>query len=443
MKINSPKGLTPYPFQEDAVRFALARKNSYLALDPGLGKTICAALILSTWNDMQVTNGLYICPPFLTRDAEEKLRAWGNFEVARYPTDKPFYRGVLIMPDSHLIRPEALEAIQNLFMVKGVERYVLVVDEAHRYKNESAKRTKALLRKIFTSFHRTVFMSGTPLSNRPMELYSILNAAAPETIDRMTRFEYGMRFCAGFEGQWGWDFSGASNMRELAARVKPKFLLRTKKADVLTELPPKIEELFVMGGDEPQALTKLTAHAVGALPKDDTPIKEEIVRELQTVGDPHVASYRRLLGLAKVKEAAEIIKGILEDSEESILVFAIHTEVIAELQKKLARNTPLVVTGSTSMSERHMRVQAFQAGASRLFIGNIQAAGVGITLTKATRVIFVEASWVPAENDQAADRCHRIGQRDSVLVQYLCFRNSLDRTVLLTNFRKRKITDHI
>lgn len=443
--ISYPAHLKPYPFQIDAAAFSLARDNSYLALDPGLGKTICAALVLNELN-LKLMRAVYICPPFLTRDAEEKLSNWtvNGIEIKRYEQKNPperYFRGVLIVPDSLLIRDETIAAIKR-FLITQTEERILIVDEAHRFKNETAKRTRSLFKKIYPLFNRAVFMSGTPLSNRPIELFSILRNAAPETINYMNRFQYGVRYCAGFEGEWGWDFSGASNLRELASRIKPSFMLRKRKDEVLLELPDKIEELVVMGGAEPQVVRKLSQAVVGGLDDDDTELKDEFMRDLAK-DQIHLATYRRMLGLAKVKEAAQRIKDLLDDSEESVIIFAIHTEVIVQLSEALKGFSPAIVTGQTPMGLRHELVRAFQNKGTRLFIGNIQAAGVGITLTAATRVIFVEASWVPAENDQAADRAHRIGQKDTVFVQYYCFRNSLDRKVLLTNFRKRKIIDHI
>jgi len=120
------------------------------------------------------------------------------------------------------------------------------------------------------------------------------------------------------------------------------------------------------------------------------------------------------------------------------LIFAIHKEVIGILKDGLEKFKPLIITGDTGMSERAKRVAAFQAGESRVFIGNIQASGTGFTLTKATRVIFAEFSYVPAENLQAMDRAHRIGQHENVLVQYLVFKDSVDATVMQSILKKNK-----
>jgi SWI/SNF-related matrix-associated actin-dependent regulator 1 of chromatin subfamily A len=158
----------------------------------------------------------------------------------------------------------------------------------------------------------------------------------------------------------------------------------------------------------------------------------------------HVATYRKELGMAKLPHAVTIIKSILEETDESILVFAIHREVTRGLVEALEKYSPLGISGDTPVDRRQEIVREFQENPKRrLFVGNVQAAGVGFTLTKATRVLFVEASWTPADNDQASDRAHRVGQTDNVYVQYLVFKNSIDRSVMETIFSKKRVTAHI
>ena len=418
-----PKGPTPYPFQLSSAQFALERNKSYLGLEPGLGKTGISALLF--YNEK--CPGIYICPPFLTRTVEEELNKWLGFSliVGRYSFPmKGTLPDILIIPDSLLTRDNTLQMIysfQNLTKKKAR----LIVDEAHRYKNHKAQRTKVLFDTIVPQFSKVTFLSGTPMPNRPMELYPVLSNCAPETIDYMSYFDYGMKYCAGFKSEYAWDFTGASNLLELSDRIVGKFLIRIRKQDVLKELPPKIEDQVIISDDIPPSIAKL-----------DKKLLEKMSPDKATLGGEHVATYRRLLGNAKVDSVIDFVKHILEDTEESILIFAWHTEVIEKLQHEL--NVKHVITGQTPMKERHETVAQFQKDKERIMLGNILAMGTGFTLTKATRVIFAEFSWVPGDNDQASDRAHRIGQRDSVLCQYLVYKNSFDRNVLESNLAKKK-----
>lgn len=437
-----PSHLTPKPFQlSQAVPFALARNRSYLALDPGLGKTICAALIR---NALKLPT-VYVCPPFLMGNVEEELVKWcmPGTKLARYggggkttgTTRRrfPLDTDILILPDS-LIRHE--DVGEQVKQFRDGRESLLVVDEAHRFKNDTAERTKALFETLVPEFNRVVFLSGTPMPNRPMELYPLLSHCAPETIGFMSRFEYGRRYCAGFQGQWGWDFSGASNVQELAGKVMGTFMLRLRKKDVLPELPPKSEELVFIDDDMPPQLAEMNSRLLAEYSPED------LMKGV--IGEEHVSTYRRLLGLAKVPASVKYLQFLLEQGDESLLVFAIHRDVIAGLAHGLRGFDPLVITGSVDKDERFRIAKEFQENPKRrVLILNIAAGGVGFNLTKATRVVFPEFAWTPGDNDQAVDRAHRIGQDNPVLAQYLVYRNSIDRNVMEVVFGKRGVTQHV
>ncbi len=447
--LSIPPGEKLLPFQENAALFALSRNRSYLALDPGLGKTPIAGVIAQT---LAVDHGVwcvYICPPFLTRNTEIEIKKWApDFRAMKLGDDR-FTIDFLIVPDSMITKNSTQETIQHFVKLgKNIDQeLVLFVDEAHRFKNDDAARTKALFglrneKGLMSLFDKVIFLSGTPMPNRPIELYPVLSSAAPQTIHFMNKFEYAKRYCAAYENQWGWDFTGASNMGELTQQVLDTFMLRYRKSEVMKELPLKTEEIVVLNDDMPPKLATLSREILSTLSPDDL-LKGHIKIELKT-DTLHLSTYRKELGIIKVKAAAQYIESILEESSESILIFAIHKEVIKSLDDALSKYSPLVVTGETRMDLRQAYVEEFQKDPRRrVFIGNIQAAGTGLTLTKATRVVFVEFSWVPADNDQASDRAHRIGQKDNVLVQYLVYEHSVDKAVIETVLRKKKVTEKL
>jgi SWI/SNF-related matrix-associated actin-dependent regulator 1 of chromatin subfamily A len=435
-----PSGLELRPFQVRNCLFALGQSRSYLAADPGLGKGVMAVVIRNALKAPTV----YVCPPFLTLTVEAEFRKWsvGDPAIERLdpwtcPAGIP---DVLIVPDSLVHRDEVQREIREMVRWAHLRQQaaLLFVDEAHRYKSSTTLRTKALLSKdgLYRYFERQVWLSGTPMPNgRPMELYPLLSRVAPETIDFKNKFDFGMDYCEGYHDGFGYDFNGGTeaDVKRLEEKIRP-FMLRTRKAEALPELPPKTEELVLIGS-KPAKLAKLEAKI----------LREHAPEDLMAgrVSSDHVSTYRRELGSFKMKSSLDFIRSLLRDSDESIIVFAFHKDVISGLKLGLKEFSPLVIDGESGTKVRHETAAKFQSGESRLLVANYVAAGVGFTLTRATRVVFVEFSWVPAENDQASDRAHRIGQRDHVFVQYLVFENSIDRKVMETNLRKRKLTAQI
>lgn len=430
-----PKDLTLLSYQTDSIRFALERSRCYLGLPPGMGKTIIAAMVA----DARDCHLVYICPPFLIEDVKEKFDRWNT---CRY---RP-----LMIPDSQLT-----DQFTNELLAHPKDRdNLLIVDEAHRFKNPEAKRTQALFGVkgepgIVDQFHKHIFMSGTPMPNRPMELFPVLSKMAPETIDDMNQWDFGREYCGGFLKQAGrkrvWDFSGASNLPELRHKVvhpSGPFMLRLKKD--LLDLPPKVEEVFVLSSHMTAKLAKMDHNLGDAYDSTEDAIKHQLALKAGTAGDDlHTATYRRLLGMEKVGPLTEYIENILDESNEPLLLFAYHKDVIKAFAERLSYFRPLVVTGSTPTAERLGIVKEFQSDLKRrLLIANYMTM-VGYTLTKASRGLFAEFSWVPADNSQAGDRMHRIGQRSSVYIQYAVYKNSLDKKVIEVLLKKGKAIQHI
>jgi SWI/SNF-related matrix-associated actin-dependent regulator 1 of chromatin subfamily A len=406
----APKNLLPFPFQLDAAAFALRRRYSYLALDPGLGKTIVAALIL---NQLPGFTAYYVCPPFLVSNTLAEFSKWC------------FDPRLILWPDSLLHKTKDPQE----------EKRILFVDEAHRFKNEKAQRTKTLLDDLFPQFDRVVFMSGTPLPNaRPVELWPIIKRACPESFDRMGFFSFARKFCDAKKTRFGWDFSGFTNQKEFKGRLTQNFMLRLKK-DVLN-LPPKMEGLLTVGDKMPPMVSKIEKEILKKFTGKDL-VKTQIASN-----DTHFATYLRMLGKYKVKYVIPFLESLLKETKENILVFAIHKAVISGIAEALAEFKPQIITGETPVKERQIIINDFKNSVDmRILLGNIQACGVGFTINKVHRVVFVEHSWTHGDNQQAADRAHRIGQDKTILVQYVVLAGSVDRKrmELLLDKRNRNI----
>lgn len=421
-----PQNLTPFPYQYSSARFCLERKRAYLGLDPGLGKTIVAALVFNSLKK----KGVYVCPPFLIENVKREFSLWCGDNCIN----------LLIVPDTMIAKDKTL---LDIIMHIG-KNSVLFVDEAHRFKNDAAIRSKAIYKKLVPIFDRVYFMSGTPMPSRPIELYAPLSNLAPETIGFRNKFQYGLHYCAGFKGPWGWDLNGASNMKELSRNVKEKFMVRIRKDEVLKELPSRREEIVFIGDYMPPKLANFEKEILNVYGAIDL-MKEDIAlaKGFENKKLLPLPTYRKELGEIKLEACFDFLEYLIEEVKEPLLIFAIHKNVVAALADKFKKHKPFIITGDTPMLRRQPQVDAFQRGESNVFIGNIDAMGVGYNLTRASRCAFVEFSYVPDINSQAIDRMHRIGQENPVIAHYLVYKNSIDRKVLEINFQKKSVTSHV
>lgn len=433
-----PKGLAPFPLQLEAVYFSLSRTGqaSYVALAPGLGKTIVAALLANRLNLKNPTRIYYVCPPFLGPNTESEFQKWGA------------YQHLQLIPDTRLSRPEVKAQILLDLKAwrKGApgRKAVLVVDEAHRFANEKSQRSAALF-ELARYFKRIVFMSGTPSPNsRPLELWPILKRFAPDVFG--TDFwKFGKRYCGAKQVEFWtvhgpqkrWDFNGFSNRKEFKQKLYASFMYRVQKKDVELGLPPKVEGLITVGPGMPPVISRLERKVLEHFSPEDL-IKGRLTKRAGKE-DLHLAEYLRLLGEHKLKYTLPYIQAILTETRDNVLIFAHHKSVIAELTSLLQNFHPLVIDGSTPTKRRQAIVDEFQRDPRRrVFIGNTQAAGIGLTMTKASRVLILEPSWRDGDNEQAADRAHRIGQKSTVLVQYVVLKDSFERKRMEVLLNKRR-----
>jgi SWI/SNF-related matrix-associated actin-dependent regulator 1 of chromatin subfamily A len=414
-------------FQERGARFALERNHSYLAFEQGLGKTPTAITILCTVS----LPTLIICPPFLVDNWKRELRLWLNRGtvgsiISGKQIDMNPRSDIIILPDTLLDRSLVHDYI------KAQEFGLLIVDEAHRFKSWDAKRTKNLFEVIAPMIPKVVCLSGTPMPNRPMELYPVLSNLAHNLIDYMSHHDYGLKFCNGFKNDFTWDYSGASNVSQLGKQIMGEFMVRETKENVLSELKPKEERIILLSGKDQKQIRKFEKSWVQKYGEDQAAKK---LLENENLGA--IASYRRELGLAKLPNVVEYVNEILESTRESILLFAWHVGVIETLSMSFRDFNIGVINGKTPLPTRRLNIEAFQSGQTRMLIAQVQTM-VGYNLTKASRCIFAEFSWSPSDNAQASDRAHRIGQKDSVIVDYLVLANSLDGNIIETLLRKQK-----
>jgi SNF2 family DNA or RNA helicase len=284
-------------------------------------------------------------------------------------------------------------------------------------------------------------LSGTPVPNRPFELYPMLTALCHEVIDFMGKDEFGKRFCNGrFDlATRSYIYDGSSNENQLNEMLTEKFMFVVSKETVKKELPPLKESMVLVGGNEPPEIKELE-RLVRRKYHDDL---NGILNSLEE--DTHITTLRRLVGEYKVGLVLpEIVKSLEAHPNDKFIIFAVHKEVMEKLQDALMLYGVEKIDGSVPMKKRAAIIKAWRTDPTRqVLLGNLTALGEGHTIVEANHVDFVEYSWTPKDNRQAADRAHRIGQTLNVSARFFILRNTLDVDMMNANDKKSKSIDQI
>ena len=453
--VPSPKGLNYMPFQRAGIGYAMSREHVLIADEMGLGKTIQALGIVNTTPEAKRV--LVVCPASLRLNWKQEAERWlVNSELEPKVIDA---KNPITGDENFLIINYDILS-KNRNALKASDWDIMIVDEAHYLKNPKAQRTKALLGekgKGGINATRKVFLTGTPIVNRPIEFHPILASIAPTEFGNF--FAYTKRYCDAYQNEWGWDFTGASNLDELQDRLRETCMVRRLKVDVLTELPAKrravIEipangkiryinaEMKALAAHE-DVIAKLRAAVELTKASEKKADYEAAVGRLKAVAQTHfteMSALRKETAIAKAPLVATHVRDAVEAGNK-VVVFAHHHEVIDTLMLELDDLGCVKLDGRDAMEARNDAVNTFQEDEDvNVFVGGIQAAGVGLTLTASSHVIFAELDWVPGNISQAEDRCHRIGQADQVMVQHLVFEGSIDVNIARTLVRKQAVID--
>ena len=445
--IPSPRGLEYLPFQKAGIKYAMQRPATLIGDEMGLGKTVQVCGLI---NQTQPESVLIICPASLKVNWQRELERWlVNDYTIGIASGKE-------LPDTQIVIIN-YDILNKYRTILGRRRWDLsVADEAHYIKNPKAKRSKLVVH-IMQQSGRRVLLTGTPIVNRPAELFNLLQLLDPDRWDNF--FKYAQRYCAAYQGQWGWDFSGSSNLGELQNILRRTVMVRRLKEDVLTDLPAKRRQVIPIPlngyseqvrkekdledqyADEIAQAQNDMAQADIAEDKKAYQAAVAKLRDLTKVQFTEMSEVRHETALLKVKDVISHVKDLM-DSVDKVVVMAHHHDVIDELEAGLSEFNPVSLTGRDNQTHRQNAVDRFQTDPKcRLFIGSIQASGVGITLTAASTVVFAELDWVAGNLSQAEDRCHRIGQTDSVLVQHIVIDGSIDARMAQTVIAKQKVSD--
>ncbi|XP_059048695.1 SWI/SNF-related matrix-associated actin-dependent regulator of chromatin subfamily A-like protein 1 [Achroia grisella] len=408
------------PFQEQGVRFGISRRGRcMIADDMGLGKTFQALAIASYYRHDW---------PLLVVTTSSMRETWQT-KIHELLPSVPLMNIVTLTTskDTQLVADKHTEVVIVSYKITGMHTDLLkskkfgvvIIDESHYLKSHKAQCTVAL-NSITRQCRRAVLLSGTPALSRPAELYTQLALIEPGLFGSYT--EYGKRYCAGKQTNFGWDMTGQSNSTELQIILQKKFLIRRTKEQVLTTLEEKTRESILLD----QTLLQFTNKN-----REELSQMAEKYKSTKS-GDKHTALINYFSESAKVKIPAicKYIRQLLADgSTGKFLVFAHHRNVIEAVCLTLdeERINYICIVGSTPANTRADLVDRFQHREScRVAVLSITAASAGLTLTAADLVLFAELHWNPGILTQAESRAHRLGRRGAVVARYLLAAGTAD-----------------
>jgi SWI/SNF-related matrix-associated actin-dependent regulator 1 of chromatin subfamily A len=425
--------MKPFPYQLAGIEFLAGRKRAALLDEPGLGKTGQA---LEAMNRLQAKRTLLIVPLVVVPNWERELgmwAPWASYQRLKTGSSK-------VDPDvSVVLCPTSLLSRRNAVVeqLAGQDWDVVIVDEAHHFKNHESRRTINLYggTGIAVRAEHLWLLTGTLVPNNPSEVWTHLLHLAPERMTHngrlISNYAFVQRYCEFEETRFGRKIVGAKNTEELRGIID-SCSLRRLQADVLGDLPAMRRATVSL----PTPNRKQMAPLSDLLDR----MSEELRTDVRKLGGAELlqvfqqsdsfSTYRRLCGELKTELAAEWLREELDSGMAKVVVFAQHRGVIEELAGALADYGVEQIHGGVDPDARQDAVDRFQKStSSRVIICQLTAASVGITLTASTNAVFVETDWVPGTNIQAEKRIHRIGQQHPVLVRYLQLADSIDQII--------------
>jgi SWI/SNF-related matrix-associated actin-dependent regulator 1 of chromatin subfamily A len=395
----------------------------------GLGKTtstIIAAL------ETGVKKILIICPASLKINWQREIENYTDrstfiAEGKKFSTEHDFVIvNYDILKNFHDKDPRNREDSE---LIKG-DFDLVILDEAHMVSNAQAQRTK-IINNFVKDIKRVWLLTGTPMTSRPMNYYNLLHIIESPVAQNWKA--YAIRYCQGYQfnagGRKVWNVTGASNLEELRERTSGQILRRLKE-EVL-DLPDKIISPVYL-----RIVSQEYKNLMGEYREWYKNNSEE--SSSLTVQFSKLMQVRKLIANEKVSQTIEFAENII-DQGKKVIIFTNFTDTLQSIYQHFGKSA-VYLDGSCSNSVRQQAVDRFQTDDKiKVFVGNLKAAGVGLTLTAAEVVIMNDLSFVPAEHSQAEDRAYRFGQKSNVLVYYPIFENTIEKTIYDVLNKKKRI----
>ena len=407
--------------------------RALLADEMGLGKSIQS--LYYAYRCPKARPVLIICPAGVKYNWQHELKHHFGLPSAVLEGVKPPKKAQVTTNDFYIINYDILHAWVPYLQRLKIK--LVIIDECQYAKNRSTRRYKAV-RDVCKKVKKVVALSGTPFTNRPAELWPILNILKPDEFPRW--MEYAMRYCQPYRSPWGWQFKGAAHLRELHHRLKQTCTIRRLKADVLKELPAKQRVVQYTKLTNASDYTEATTDFLGWLKKESPTKAKKASRALAIV---KMTKLLHLCGIGKLLAVFDWVDNFLQSTDEKLVVFGIHRDVLGPLYDRY-RNIAVKIDGSTTGRKRHAAKDMFQDDPKiRLAICNQKAGGVGLTMTAASTELFIELGFVPADHAQAEARVHRFGQTAKVTIYYMISKDTLEEPLVRLLHAKQGIIDQV
>lgn len=421
-----------YAFQRDCVDFiAKAGGRCIIADEMGLGKTVESLAFV------KLVSGrvLIISPANVVYKWEAEVKRWlpdRTVQVVTKGSDE------LESVDIHIMSYAI--AVRQYKRLSKLSYKIMIVDECHYVKSPRSQRGR-VVKSISRVTDHLLFLSGTPFLNRPSELFNVLNMI--DIVQFGNYFQFASSYCGAYyaDGMWVFPPNTLTNRDELAERLAPIMIRRTKR-DVLKELPDLTRSVL------PVSISNMTEYNQAR--RD---VKQWVKENKKLMKNPeHVLSklniLRQVVGRGKVDASIELAESLLDDDTKKVVLFAHHKEIISLLAERLKLYGVRVISGETPQKERMKNTQEFQSGNSRVILITV-AGSEGIDLFSINDswtncdIIFVEREWTPAREEQAESRLHRLCQKDAVSAWYVVAKGTVDERMEKIISDKRKIIGQV
>ena len=418
------------PFQAEGVRLIEGfHGRALLADEMGLGKTVQALYWLRTHKD--ALPAVVVCPAYLKDNWASETAHWSRRMVpvvlhgrkadGNYCQPHKSWGRTLWISNYDIILPTKKRVKKKVVRIKHTWTELLkkcgirtvIIDEGHYIKNKSTLRARGVV-ELCEAVPHLLILTGTPVENRPFELWYLLHLLVPGLF--RSRWRFGQEFCDPRYNGFGWEFKGATKPKKLHRLLIKHCMIRRMKKDVLKDLPAKqyaditvsLPSKFQKEYDAARTDFKAWLEARGAS-------DEAVERSLRGEALTRMGALLQIAAMGKVPTATQWVLDTLEQ-EPAVVLFTVHVAVARGIAKALraAGVKARSVTGQTKNVQE--LVNRFQSGKLQVLVGTFKRMGTGVTLTRASQVGIVELPWSPGVQEQGADRLHRIGQTKAVNV---------------------------
>jgi hypothetical protein len=462
VNIKLPSGMNPFRLKRKSERYNEPQKyptGRYIKNIEKIGQDECTCISVDAPDKLYVTEHcivthnttsaiiasleseskkvLVICPSSLKINWYREIKNYSdkNILIVEGKNWEPTFDYYIINYDiiKNYHSMDKTENIESYKLIENEKFDLVIIDEAHYISNPTAQRTK-LINDLVKNIPKVWLLTGTPMTSRPINYYNLLKIVdSPIALNWQG---YVKRYCAGYQFKVGgkkiWNTNGSSNLDELRERTK-NIVLRRMKTDIL-DLPEKmVSPIFLdltstFYSDELEDFIRIS--------------KDNRNKESLTVTINRLMKLRQVIAFEKVPYTCELIDKVIEQGKK-VIVFTNFTSSLDMLHEKYKKNS-VILDGRMSKDKRQQSVDKFQNDDKiKIFISNIKAGGVGITLTAAEVVIMNDLSFVPSDHSQAEDRAYRYGQKNSVLVYYPVFENTIEMIVYNILQKKKNIIDQV